>query len=38
LGVGALVSTLLYALICYGLHSNMVRTFDVTVRKLAGTG
>jgi hypothetical protein len=37
-GIGAVVGTALYALICYGLHSNMVRTFDMTVRKLAGTG
>jgi ABC-type transport system involved in multi-copper enzyme maturation permease subunit len=34
--VGVIASALLYAGICYGLHSNMVRTFDVTVRKLAG--
>lgn len=37
-GIGTLVGTALYAIICYGLHSNMVRTFDMTVRKLAGTG
>lgn len=34
--VGALLAAGVYAAICYGIHSNMVRTFDVTVRKLAG--
>jgi len=33
---GSVVAALLYAGICYGIHSNMVRTFDSTVRKLAG--
>jgi ABC-type transport system involved in multi-copper enzyme maturation permease subunit len=34
--LGCLVAAGLNAAICYGLHSNMVRTFDMTVRKLAG--
>lgn len=36
LAVGAVVAAGLYSAICYGIHSNMVRTFDMTVRKLAG--
>jgi len=35
--LGALIAAGVYAGICYGIHSNMVRTFDMTVRKLAGT-
>jgi ABC-type transport system involved in multi-copper enzyme maturation permease subunit len=34
--VGAIVAGAIYSGICYGIHSNMVRTFDMTVRKLAG--
>jgi len=34
--VGAIVSALLHAGFCYGILGNMVRTFDMTVRKLAG--
>jgi ABC-type transport system involved in multi-copper enzyme maturation permease subunit len=34
--IGCLVSAGIHAAICYGIHSNMVRTFDMTVRKLAG--
>jgi ABC-type transport system involved in multi-copper enzyme maturation permease subunit len=34
--VGALVSAIVHAGICYGIHNHMVRTFDMTVRKLAG--
>jgi ABC-type transport system involved in multi-copper enzyme maturation permease subunit len=34
---GSLIAAGVYAAICYGIHSNMVRTFDMTVRKLAGT-
>jgi len=34
---GSLIAAGVYAGICYGIHSNMVRTFDMTVRKLAGT-
>jgi hypothetical protein len=34
--VGCAVSAGLHAAICYGIHANMVRTFDMTVRKLAG--
>jgi ABC-type transport system involved in multi-copper enzyme maturation permease subunit len=33
---GCLASAAIHAAICYGIHSNMVRTFDMTVRKLAG--
>jgi ABC-type transport system involved in multi-copper enzyme maturation permease subunit len=36
LAVGAVVAAAVYTAICYGIHSNMVRTFDMTVRKLAG--
>lgn len=36
LGVGALVAAGVYAALCYAIHGNMVRTFDMTVRKLAG--
>jgi ABC-type transport system involved in multi-copper enzyme maturation permease subunit len=36
LTLGCLVSAGIHAAICYGIHSNMVRTFDMTVRKLAG--
>jgi hypothetical protein len=35
--IGGLIAAGVYAAICFGIHSNMVRTFDVTVRKLAGT-
>jgi ABC-type transport system involved in multi-copper enzyme maturation permease subunit len=34
--VGCIASAGLHAAICYGIHANMVRTFDMTVRKLAG--
>jgi len=37
LAVGSVVAAGAYSAICYGIHSNMVRTFDMTVRKLAGT-
>ena len=36
LAIGAVVAAGVYAAVCYGIHSNMVRTFDMTVRKLAG--
>ena len=36
LAVGACVAAGAYAALIYGIHSNMVRTFDMTVRKLAG--
>jgi hypothetical protein len=36
LAVGCVGAAALHAAVCYGLHSNMVRTFDMTVRKLAG--
>ncbi|MBX3358727.1 MAG: ABC transporter permease subunit [Phycisphaeraceae bacterium] len=35
--IGALVAAALYCAIVYGIRANMVRTFDFTVRKLAGT-
>lgn len=34
--IGGLVAAGVYAAVCYGIHSSMVRTFDMTVRKLAG--
>lgn len=34
--VGGGVAAVVYAAVVYGVHSNMVRTFDVTMRKLAG--
>jgi ABC-type transport system involved in multi-copper enzyme maturation permease subunit len=34
--VGALAAAGAYAAIVYGIHTNMVRTFDFTVRRLAG--
>ena len=34
--IGALVAAGIYAAAVYGLHAHMVRTFDFTVRKLAG--
>lgn len=34
--IGALISAAIYLFIVYGLHASMVRTFDMTVRKLAG--
>ncbi len=36
LAAGCVVAGLIWAAVCYGIHSNMVRTFDMTVRKLAG--
>lgn len=35
--VGSVVAAVVYAGICYGIHSAMVRSFDMTVRRLAGT-
>ncbi len=34
---GSLGSVLVYAITVYGIHATMVRTFDMTVRRLAGT-
>ncbi len=34
--IGCAAGAGLNAVICYGIHANMVRTFDVTVRRLAG--
>jgi len=36
LGVGCAVGAAVYVGVCYGILTNMVRTFDMTVRKLAG--
>jgi len=34
--VGAALSALLHLAVVYGIHTHMVRSFDMTVRKLAG--
>ena len=34
--VGAAIAAVVYVLIVYGMHTNMKRTFNMTVRKLAG--
>ncbi|MFZ4573692.1 MAG: ABC transporter permease subunit [Phycisphaerales bacterium] len=34
--VGSLGAAVIYAAVCYGIHSAMVRGFDMTVRRLAG--
>lgn len=34
---GAVVAGLVYALVVYGIHANMVKTFDMAVRRLAGS-
>ena len=36
LGFGAIIAAGLYAVICYVIHGHIVRTFDMTVRKMAG--
>jgi ABC-type transport system involved in multi-copper enzyme maturation permease subunit len=36
LAIGAVLAAAIYLGIVYGIHANMVRTFDMTVRKLAG--
>ncbi|MFA6045383.1 MAG: hypothetical protein WC718_10400, partial [Phycisphaerales bacterium] len=36
LGVGCIAGAAIYIGVCYGILTNMVRTFDMTVRKLAG--
>ncbi len=36
LAVGAIIAAAVYAGIVYGIHASLVRTFDMTVRKLAG--
>jgi ABC-type transport system involved in multi-copper enzyme maturation permease subunit len=36
LAIGACISALCYGGVCYAIHANMVRTFDMTVRRLAG--
>jgi len=38
LGLGAAGAVPIYAVVVAGLRSSMVRTFDVTTRKLAGSG
>jgi ABC-type transport system involved in multi-copper enzyme maturation permease subunit len=37
LGIGAVLSAAVYIAIVYAIHTTMVRGFDFTVRKLAGT-
>ncbi|MBL8964697.1 MAG: ABC transporter permease subunit [Phycisphaeraceae bacterium] len=36
LAFGSLIACMLYSAAVYGIHANMVRTFDMTVRRLAG--
>jgi ABC-type transport system involved in multi-copper enzyme maturation permease subunit len=36
LAIGSVVAAGVYSAICYSIHANMVRTFDMTVRGLAG--
>jgi ABC-type transport system involved in multi-copper enzyme maturation permease subunit len=36
LAIGAGVSAVVHAGLCYAIHTNMVRGFDMTVRRLAG--
>ncbi|MFO0833174.1 MAG: ABC transporter permease subunit [Phycisphaerales bacterium] len=36
LAVGSFIAAGILGAVCYAVHSNMVRTFDMTVRKLAG--
>jgi len=36
LGIGAVLSSLIYIFVVYGIRANMVRNFDFTVRRLAG--
>jgi ABC-type transport system involved in multi-copper enzyme maturation permease subunit len=36
MAIGAIAAAAAFAALCYGMHANMVRTFDMTVRKLAG--
>jgi ABC-type transport system involved in multi-copper enzyme maturation permease subunit len=35
--IGSLISAVIYAALVYGMHTNMKRTFMMTVRRLAGT-
>jgi hypothetical protein len=35
--IGAIVAAGIHLAVVYGIHAHMVRTFDMTVRKLAGT-
>ncbi|MEL6739820.1 MAG: ABC transporter permease subunit [Planctomycetota bacterium] len=37
LAVGAVVAAAIYLAVVYGIHASLVRNFDFTVRKLAGT-
>ncbi len=37
LAIGSLLGAAVYALVVYMMHASMTRTFDMTVRKLAGT-
>ena len=36
LAIGAVAAAGVYSVVCYGIHAGMVRSFDVTVRRLAG--
>lgn len=36
LAIGAVISSLIYMFVVYGIRANMVRNFDFTVRRLAG--
>jgi ABC-type transport system involved in multi-copper enzyme maturation permease subunit len=36
LAIGSLIAAVVYLAIVYGIHASLVRTFDFTVRKLAG--
>ncbi len=36
LAIGACIAALCFSGVCYAIHANMVRTFDMTVRRLAG--
>lgn len=37
LAIGCAISAAIYIGVVYAIHANMVRTFDMTVRRLAGT-
>ena len=38
LAVGAVAAAAVYVMVVYGMRASMVKTFDMTTRKLAGTG
>jgi ABC-type transport system involved in multi-copper enzyme maturation permease subunit len=37
LWIGSAIAAAIYLVVVYGIHANMVKNFDFTVRKLAGT-